>query len=140
MGTVITKLNIDGILYQFLSEYTPPIYSTEEWIPTNETWIDGKKIYQKVLTKDSFNGVSHHDENIETFISYTGWIKRDSNSRKDVIPMVLLSNTYGNSSTVLAYDTNSAKNFDLMITSNGNFDNSFVDCEIIVKVTLINEI
>lgn len=43
-GSILTVAGGGG------SAYTPPAYSTTEWMPTGETWIDGKPIYQKVLT------------------------------------------------------------------------------------------
>lgn len=136
----INKLNIDGILYSFSSEYTPPIYSTEKWIPTNETWIDGKKIYQKVLTKKDFNGITTiNTENIDTFITYTGWIKRTSDGRKDVIPWILYSNEYGKSTITLCYNTNESKKIDIFIYVNGEVVRTFTDCEIIIKATLIDD-
>ena len=43
-GVSLTVSGVGG------SAYTPPAYSTSEWVPTGETWVDGRPIHRKCYT------------------------------------------------------------------------------------------
>ncbi|MDY5007527.1 hypothetical protein [Candidatus Allofournierella merdipullorum] len=64
---------IDGSVLSFSggAKHDTPAYSTSKWVDTGEKWIDGKPIYQKVLT-----GKIVHDEylpaDIDALISLSG--------------------------------------------------------------------
>lgn len=43
-GVSLTVSGVGG------SAYSPPAYSTSEWVPTGETWVDGSPIHRKCYT------------------------------------------------------------------------------------------
>lgn len=79
---------------QTLDKVIHPVYSTEEqW--TGEYWIDGKKIYRKVLTGNGNGSASINVsvEGVDTLVEMSGFFS-DSAGANPGLPI----NAYGNSS------------------------------------------
>lgn len=94
-----TSAVYDAESEQTLDKVIHPTYSTEEWVPTGEFWIDGKQVYRRVFAGEfSPSSVIAGTENVETIVDYGGNFKEIGSDSELSIPYI-----YNSSSTVMAY-------------------------------------
>lgn len=124
-GTVLTMGGGGG------GTYTPPAYSTTEWISTGETWIDGKPIYQKVITANHSNGdVISELSDAENIIWVGGHFQYSEAPYVSVFP-----SAEANPARCCTFKRQSDGQFTYEISWNGS-PSSIVNVNIVVKATL----
>lgn len=111
--------------------YAPPAYSTTEWISTGETWIDGKPIYQKVITANHSNGdVISELSDAESIIWVGGHFQYAEAPYVSIFPSAEAS-----PARCCTFKRQSAGQFTYEISWNSS-PSSIVNVNIVVKATL----
>lgn len=117
--------------------YTPPKYSTTDWEPTGEMWIDGKPIYRKVLTGTILNGARPSElSDVDTIIKAYGWGKPgNSSGTKQTDTFYPLPSGYNSFNFMLLLD-NDGPTFSMVYNSTSG---SMVEAYITVEATLTEQ-
>ena len=91
-------------------------YSTEEWVPTGEFWIDGKQVYRRVFAgKFSSSSLIAGTENVETIVDYGGSFREIGSDSEFGIPYI-----YNSSATTVTYAVYKADTGGVRIVSSRN--------------------
>lgn len=134
-ATVVCWLNDTTLTVGSGNAYTPPGYSTTDWIPTGETWIDGKPIYMKAYSGPiSASGVVAGLDGIESVVAYGGCCKRSGVQEIFVVPYVMLFSS-GVANFSVSFLVNTSNQLELR-ASYGGEATALSDAKIWIKVTL----
>lgn len=112
-------------------KYSPPAYSTSEWVPTGETWIDGKPIYQKVLNAGYSNNETITElSNADNIVQCGGYFQYSDAPYVSIFP-----STETNPSRCCTFKRQGAGQFTYEIAWNSS-PSSIKNVSIMVKATL----
>lgn len=111
--------------------YTPPEYSTSEWVPTGETWIDGKPIYQKVLNAGYSNNETITElSNADNIVQCGGYFQYSDAPYVSIFP-----SAESNPSKCCTFKRQGAGQFTYEIAWNSS-PSSIKNVNIVVRATL----
>lgn len=136
-ATVVCWLDGTTLTVGGSNTYTPPEYSTTDWIPTGETWIDGKPIYMKVYSGPiSASSAVAGIDGIETVVSYGGCAKRPDTQEWFTLPYsAIFTSAQSHSNFTISFLMNTSGGLELRCMKGGEHT-ALVDAKIWVKATL----
>lgn len=112
------------------SAYTPPAYSTSEWVPTGETWVDGNAICRKCYTGVRTSGSALEQAGvIDQIVRIGGNYSYPSNTGLGQIPFPYSETT--RQAIVRLQDTG------MILYCTLNSEGTNIDANIFVEATLI---